>query len=55
MIDFLIQCHGSDIWQTGEFHLSPCTVNRHRENVKAKIGASTVAEMVSYWYQNNLK
>ena len=39
----------------GELHLSPCTVNRHRENIKAKIGACAVAEMVSYWYQNNLK
>lgn len=38
-----------------ELHISPCTVNRHRENIKAKIEANTVAEMVSYWYQNNLK
>lgn len=38
-----------------ELHISPCTVNRHRENIKAKIGACAVAEMVSYWYQNNLK
>lgn len=38
-----------------ELHISPCTVNRHRENIKAKIGVNTVAEMVSYWYQNNLK
>lgn len=39
----------------GELHISPCTVNRHRENIKAKIEVNTVAEMVSYWYQNNLK
>ena len=38
-----------------ELHISPCTVNRHRENIKAKIGVSCVAEMVTYWHQNNLK
>lgn len=38
-----------------ELHISPCTVNRHRENIKAKIGAGSVAEMVAYWHQNNLE
>ncbi|WP_044535245.1 response regulator transcription factor [Bacteroides intestinalis] len=38
-----------------ELHLSPRTVNRHRENIKAKIKVRNVGEMVSYWYQNNLK
>lgn len=38
-----------------ELHISPCTVDRHRENIKAKIGVNSVAEMVTYWYENNLK
>lgn len=38
-----------------ELHISPCTVNRHRENIKAKIRVCSVSEMVTYWYANNLK
>lgn len=38
-----------------ELHISPCTVNRHRENIKAKIKARNVGEMVSYWHRNQLK
>lgn len=38
-----------------ELHISPCTVNRHRENIKAKIGAKNVGEMIAFWHQNNLK
>ena len=38
-----------------ELHISPCTVNRHRENIKAKIRVGSVSEMVAYWYANNLK
>ena len=38
-----------------ELHISPCTVNRHRENIKAKIGARSVAELVNYWHNNGLK
>ena len=38
-----------------ELHISPCTVNRHRENIKAKLRVSTVAEMVAYWYANCMK
>lgn len=38
-----------------ELHISPCTVNRHRENIKAKIQVGSVAEMVAYWYANHLK
>ena len=38
-----------------ELHISPCTVNRHRENIKAKIRVGNVSEMVAYWYTNNLK
>lgn len=38
-----------------ELGISPCTVNRHRENIKAKIRARSVAEMVSYWHNNNLR
>lgn len=38
-----------------ELHISPCTVNRHRENIKAKIRAGNVSEMVAYWYANHLE
>ena len=38
-----------------ELHISPCTVARHRENIKAKIGAKNVAEMTAYWLRNDLK
>ena len=38
-----------------ELCISPCTVARHRENIKAKIGARNVAEMVEYWLRNGLK
>lgn len=38
-----------------ELHISPCTVNRHRENIKAKLRVNTVAEMVAYWYANCMK
>lgn len=38
-----------------ELNLSPCTINRHRENIKAKIGAKNVAEMVGYWHRNKLR
>lgn len=38
-----------------ELNISPCTVNRHRENIKAKIRVNTVAEMVSYWHQHQMK
>lgn len=36
-------------------HISPCTVNRHRENIKAKLGARSVAELVNYWHSNGLR
>lgn len=38
-----------------ELHISPCTVNRHRENIKAKIRVNNVAELVAYWHQNQMK
>lgn len=38
-----------------ELHISPCTVNRHRENIKAKIKVRNVRELVSYWFRNNMK
>lgn len=38
-----------------ELHISPCTVNRHRENIKAKIRVRNAGEMISYWYQNQMK
>lgn len=38
-----------------ELFISIPTVNRHRENIKAKIGVSTVPQMVNYWHINHLK
>lgn len=38
-----------------QLHLSPCTVNRHRENMKAKLKLRSVAELVNYWRENNLE
>lgn len=38
-----------------ELYISPCTVNRHRENIKAKLKLNSVAEMVAYWYENSMK
>lgn len=35
--------------------ISPCTVNRHRENIKAKLGAASVAELVEYWQREKLR
>lgn len=51
----LIACNLQTDKIAAKLHISSCTVNRHRENIKAKIDVSTVAEMVSYWHQNNLK
>lgn len=38
-----------------ELHISPYTVNRHRENIKAKIKVHNVGEMISYWHRNQMK
>ncbi len=38
-----------------ELNISPCTVNRHRENIKAKLGAKSVAELVSFWHRDHTK
>jgi len=32
-----------------ELHISPATVNRHRENIKAKLGLKNVKEMIHYY------
>lgn len=32
--------------------LSIHTINRHRENIKVKIGVRSVAEMVAWWHKN---
>lgn len=32
--------------------LSPLTVNRHRENIKAKLGLRTIAQIVNYYLTN---
>ena len=36
-----------------ELSISIPTVNRHRENIKAKLGLRSVKEMITYWFQNN--
>lgn len=38
-----------------ELSLSIATINRHRENIKAKIQVKSVPQMVAYWHSNNLK
>lgn len=38
-----------------ELHISPYTVNRQRENIKAKIKVHNVGEMISYWHRNQMK
>ena len=38
-----------------ELCISPCTVARHRENIKAKIGAKNVAALVDYWHRSGMK
>lgn len=35
-------------------YISPTTVNRHRENIKAKLGLRTIAQLVGYYF-NNIK
>lgn len=39
----------------GELCISTLTVNRHRENIKAKIKVRTVGQMVDYWNKNKFK
>ena len=38
-----------------ELSISILTVKRHKENIKAKIGARNVGEMISYWHANNMQ
>lgn len=38
-----------------ELNISIATVNRHRENIKAKLSLRSVKELITYWYSNNLK
>lgn len=38
-----------------QLFISPFTVNRHRENIKSKIGVHSVAQMILYWNSHNLK
>lgn len=38
-----------------ELHISSATVDRHRNNIRMKIGAKNVAEMVAYWMNHQLK
>lgn len=45
-------CQSMDI--ANELGLSVATVNRHRENIKAKLQLRNTGEVVS-WYHNNLK
>ena len=36
-----------------ELCISPCTVQRHRDNIKAKLGLRTTADMVEWWMKNH--
>lgn len=36
----------------GELHISVATVNRHRENIKGKLGLKNVKELVHYYLTN---
>ncbi len=38
-----------------ELYISVHTVHNHRNNILKKIGKNNTAELVSYWYKNNLK
>lgn len=38
-----------------ELAISIPTVNRHRENIKVKIGVKSVSQMINYWHNNNMK
>lgn len=38
-----------------ELNISPCTVNRHRENIKAKLGVRNMVELIDYWHRNGMK
>ncbi len=35
-----------------QLYISPTTVNRHRENIKAKLGLRTIAQIVGYYYEH---
>lgn len=35
--------------------LAPSTVNNHRENIKKKIRARSISQMIRFWNANNLK
>lgn len=35
-----------------ELHISIATVNRHRENIKAKLGLKNVKEIIHYYLTN---
>lgn len=35
-----------------ELCISPLTVNRHRENIKAKLNARSIAQLVSWYYEH---
>lgn len=38
-----------------ELAISIPTVNRHRENIKVKIGVKSVSQMINYWHNNHMK
>ena len=48
----------SDGYQTNEIaemlFLAPTTVNKHRENIKAKLNLTTISQLVAYYKDNNL-
>lgn len=38
-----------------ELAISIPTVNRHRENIKIKIGVKSISQMINYWHHNRMK
>ena len=48
----------SEGFQTNEIaeslFLAPTTVNKHRENIKAKLNLNTIAQLVAYYKDNNI-
>ncbi len=48
----LIACGKQSQEIADALYISPLTVNRHRENIKAKLGVRTVAQLVSHYYEH---
>jgi DNA-binding CsgD family transcriptional regulator len=37
-----------------QLSISKHTVDRHRENIKARLGLNNIPELITFWYSNNL-